>query len=540
MSAPSRRNPLVLAVALANLIFGGLCLALGVYVLWAGSDAVASLMHLKREAGALSGDPQARQAVHVFTGGMSALILAAAGVLGGCSIAQGLPQVLVGVGLLLRHTWARVFGLLFAVLFGLEGVGLLLGPPSPSALVLGLVFIAYAILSFVGLLGRWTDEPGSPETSVIMPTSQTPAPAGSRVALAVLSVALVLSILATVTLALRPVSFAFVAPAGATPGPDGKIAWQVRPVQWLSASWPDTRAAYRENVARFHEAAARGQLSRVLEMFQLGASADDKDDKGQTALMHAAEKGHTSIVVLLLAAGAWVNEKDEQGQTALMRAAENGHLGIVEVLTGYAEEKNLLQSLRGQLANLRPTLRAKDGGVKVTGLDLGALTGPLVDRSRVEVNARDREGRTAFYKAARNDHLLIAAHLGGRTSADAMIADKEGTTPLHLLANMPRSIAWSNQWAKLAPEGSYTVWLGPGQITLGNVGVADGKGMEPWMIAAAAGHLNVVQKLLPTRELALPGLEKRNRDGKTGLELARQAGHKDVVAYLEGLMKAKK
>jgi hypothetical protein len=47
------------------------------------------------------------------------------------------------------------------------------------------------------------------------------------------------------------------------------------------------------------------------------------------------------------------------------------------------------------------------------------------------------------------------------------------------------------------------------------------------MIAAAAGNLNVVQKLPPTCELALPRLGKHNRDGKTG--------HKDVVAYLEGL-----
>ena len=121
-----------------------------------------------------------------------------------------------------------------------------------------------------------------------------------------------------------------------------------------------------------------------------------------------------------------------------------------------------------------------------------------------------------------------------------MIADKEGTTPLHLLANMPRSIVWSNRWATLTPEGSFSAWIGPGQIAYGSIGVADGKGMEPWMIAAAAGHRNVVQKLLPTREQALPRLGKQNRDGKTGLELARQAGHKDVVAYLEGLAAAKK
>src|SRR5262249_6255039 len=153
--------------------------------------------------------------------------LATAGVVGGCAIVEGLPLVLVGVGLLLRRNWARVFALVFAVLFWLQGVALVISPPSTLLLVLGVVLVAHSVLSFVALLGRSGSRafaaPGPVEserveTGVTMTTSQTPAAApvqGSRVALAVLAAALFMSILATVVLALRPVSFALVAPAGA-------------------------------------------------------------------------------------------------------------------------------------------------------------------------------------------------------------------------------------------------------------------------------------------------------------------------------------
>ena len=60
------------------------------------------------------------------------------------------------------------------------------------------------------------------------------------------------------------------------------------------------------------------------------------------------------------------------------------------------------------------------------------------------------------------------------------------------------------------------------------------------MIAAAAGHLQIVQKMLPNAAAARERLARRNNKSKTGLELAREAGHKDVVAYLEGLLAAAK
>src|SRR5262249_17527178 len=162
-------------------------------------------------------------------------------------------------------------------------------------------FLAYAALSFVALIGRRA-EGVAPVAEVPAPPEEPGGPMSARAALIALSLALLLSVAGTVVLALRPVSFT-VAATGV--GPDGKASGQGTPLQWLTpGAWPDTAPDYRDRVAKLHEAAAKGQASRVAEMLRMGAAPDDKDDKGQTALMLAAEKGHTGIVLLLLATGA--------------------------------------------------------------------------------------------------------------------------------------------------------------------------------------------------------------------------------------------
>jgi ankyrin repeat protein len=546
MSSSSGRF-LISVVALGNLLFGAAWFAWGVYVLWAGAEAVSFLVTVKEHATGLAGNAQVTQAADLATKGIGAWILAMTSILGGCAIAQGLPLVLVGVGLLLRRGWARVLALVFAVLFGLEGLGLLLGPPSRPALILGGALVAQCVLSFVALqglrashffAGQEDSSPANLSAGETMTTSQPSAsapPGAGRPAVAVLSAALVLSILGMMVLALRPVSFTVVPPAGAVPGPDGNIKWELTPVQWLTAGvWPDTSAAYRDRVARLHDAASKGQVSRIIEMLQMGASANDKDEKGQTALMLASGKGHNTIVVLLLMAGAQVNEKDDKGETALMRAAENGHDSVVKQLVGADPDEKVIQALLGQLATLKPTVKGKEGAIKLPGLDLKMPKGPLVQRHMVEVNARDNQGRTAFLRAVKNDWLAIASYLVTFHSADPSIADKQGNSALHLLAANSRSEAWNSRSIERDSSGNLSVrvfW----SFRVGSISTANAEGMEPWMIAAAAGHLNVVQKMLAKAASVRDRLAHRNNKGKTGLELAREAGHKEVVAYLETL-----
>ena len=61
-----------------------------------------------------------------------------------------------------------------------------------------------------------------------------------------------------------------------------------------------------------------------------GASIDEQDEEGWTALMKSSSNGHTELVKLLLDQGASVNKKGEEGQTALMVEIFSGHTKVVK------------------------------------------------------------------------------------------------------------------------------------------------------------------------------------------------------------------
>lgn len=78
-----------------------------------------------------------------------------------------------------------------------------------------------------------------------------------------------------------------------------------------------------------HKAVERGDADMVRHLLADGYDADDKDEKGRTALMKAE---HEQVIELLINAGADVNVSDEDGSTALMWAAKQGHTKIIKLL----------------------------------------------------------------------------------------------------------------------------------------------------------------------------------------------------------------
>ncbi|ORY80553.1 ankyrin, partial [Neocallimastix californiae] len=139
------------------------------------------------------------------------------------------------------------------------------------------------------------------------------------------------------------------------------------------------------------EAARNGYEKMVQLLIDNGA-----DVRNSTALIDAVggysydEQKKERIVMMLIRSGANVNTKDEWGRTALMEAARNGCESIVQLLIDNgADVKNstALISAVGCYGN------DEDKKERIV---------MLLIRSGANVNAKDKQGRTALMEAARN------------------------------------------------------------------------------------------------------------------------------------------
>ncbi|HEY9843695.1 MAG TPA: ankyrin repeat domain-containing protein, partial [Candidatus Obscuribacterales bacterium] len=133
-----------------------------------------------------------------------------------------------------------------------------------------------------------------------------------------------------------------------------------------------------------------GQLKIFDQMLAAGVSPARKDAEGASALMYAARGGQTEIFERLLRSGA-VTETTTGGETLLMAAAAGSHARIVEILLA----------------------------------------------RKVDVNARDRQGRTALMLlCAYRDYDRLDAQLALieallKAGADPGLRDLSGRTVLH-------------------------------------------------------------------------------------------------------------
>lgn len=259
----------------------------------------------------------------------------------------------------------------------------------------------------------------------------------------------------------------------ASPAPAAAQAPAPRPAPQPAAAAADGYAARTKQLL---EAAEKGRISQLLEVLQQGANVNDKDDDGQTALHKAAARGHKSALIALLAMGADLGERDAKGRTALMTAAETGNAEIVTLLV----TPGTVQSLAGDVL--------KAGSAKLpAGLD--KLGGVLQSRVGSALDQTDPAGRTA---------LMLAAAGGHAECVKAVLpAGNE------------------NRARVLRP---------------------DRKGRNALMLAAAGGHADALEALLHNSwvqgDLRLADLRRTDPDGKTALDLAEAASHKQVVRLL--------
>lgn len=305
------------------------------------------------------------------------------------------------------------------------------------------------------------------------------------------------------------------------------------------------------------DAAARADAAAVRSALRAGQAINQKNTKGQTALMIAASKSASDVVRVLLNEGATVDARDNEGFTAL----------------GYAAFEGDAQSARQLLrAGANPLSRTNSGQ---TPLYYAAASGDVETFKAVSAEAGDESGR-ALHGAAAYDRVEMINFLV-ENDYDIDETDANGQTPLMVAARGNKAAAvgallragadvtikTDNNWEVfgLAANNNATAAMGvllqsekfgirsplveaalrvaardskiPSINFLIQRGVSvdatvKGVGTTPLMLAATNGHDDAVKALLAARA----SVDLQNAKGETALILAASNGKKDAVKAL--------
>ena len=148
---------------------------------------------------------------------------------------------------------------------------------------------------------------------------------------------------------------------------------------------------------------------------------DSRDEIGKTEVYLAAQNGRLEALRSLVAQGADIRLTDHEGRSPLWAAVNNGHSAVVEYL----------------LKNGADVEKKDRGGNGMTPFALAAYKGhvevmeTLRVEGKAEVNARDAEGKTPFFRAVEEDKLEVVKYLE-EVEVNMTHKDAAGLSPMEM------------------------------------------------------------------------------------------------------------
>lgn len=235
-------------------------------------------------------------------------------------------------------------------------------------------------------------------------------------------------------------------------------------------------------------------LEMVALLLQQGVPVDEKDQDGNTALIHASENGHDAIVRILLKYGASVNLADGQlRRTPIYFAAYSGHVSTMKILveagalidqpsTGGATP--LMTAAKQGHAKAVTYLLSQGANIyaqnylESTALGAAAQFGKVEAVKELLTAKPDLQKGTPLHRAAQKGHVEIVRLLLD-AGADPDATDKIGQTPL-LLATVTKQQAVIDLLLHYKADPNWSSSLGT----------------TPLACAAAQRHPNAVEAML--------------------------------------------
>lgn len=273
------------------------------------------------------------------------------------------------------------------------------------------------------------------------------------------------------------------------------------------------------------DACAKGDLEQVKMLLIAGVNPCSADYDARSALHLAAAGGHTLAVVLLLESGASREQRDRYGNTALVDAQRYRHADIATLLDGNVSEKERSQiraRANGNQAErtLEPRKDAATVGVVSTSqreLLRATKEGDLrelkrLKQKKVDLSGSDYDGRTALHVAAKYGHLHVLQFLARQKSININCQDRWHNTPL------------------VDARDSGNMAIVEYLIDNGAVIVDDKLGRKICQLA----HVGDITKL-HAMKAAGQDLNTADYDGRCGIHLAAAEGKPEVVKYLLSL-----